>query len=197
VLYKTVQLHATPDSQISWWDNYEVIQCRGCDSISFRHVSGNSEDYEEGTGKYREEEKIFPSREAGRSPIEGCSSFPFTTRTIYSEVYAALNNNAPLLAAMGLRALIESVCKEQETTSKSLMGKINELADMGLLSKKQAEFLHAHRFMGNVAAHELKAPNQNELLAALDIAETLLKTIYILPHTVTTIRTGSNTAQNK
>ena len=52
---------------------------------------------------------------------------------------------------------------------------------MGLLSKKQAEFLHNHRFMGNEAAHEMVAPKPEHLVAALDIAETLLKTIYVLP----------------
>jgi len=35
--------------------------------------------------------------------------------------------------------------------------------------------------MGNVAAHEIVAPKPTELVAALDIAETLLKTIYVLP----------------
>jgi len=58
---------------------------------------------------------------------------------------------------------------------------IDELASVGLLSKKQADFLHSHRFMGNEAAHEIVSPKPEHLIAALDIAETLLKTIYILP----------------
>jgi len=52
---------------------------------------------------------------------------------------------------------------------------------MGLLSAKQAEFLHNHRFMGNEAAHEIVAPNRR-LVAAIDIAETLLKTIIFFRH---------------
>jgi len=35
--------------------------------------------------------------------------------------------------------------------------------------------------MGNEAAHEMVAPKPEHLVAALDIAETLLKTIYVLP----------------
>lgn len=61
---------------------------------------------------------------------------------------------------------------------------------MGWLSQKQAETLHMHRFMGNVAAHEIQAPKPQELIAALDIAETLLKTIYILPDMADSIKTG-------
>ena len=54
-------------------------------------------------------------------------------------------------------------------------------AEMGHLSNTQANFFHKHRFMGNLAAHEIVAPKPEHLIAALDIAETLLKTIYVLP----------------
>lgn len=68
---------------------------------------------------------------------------------------------------------------------------IDELADSGLLAKSQAELLHKHRFLGNVAAHEMKEPSPKVLNAALDIAETLLKTIYVLPGIADTIKTGN------
>lgn len=97
------------------------------------------------------------------------------------ETLKALSSGMPLLAAIGLRALIESICLEQKTKSRTLAKGIDELAANGLLSQKQAEFLHNHRFMGNVAAHEIEAPKPEHLIAALEIAETLLKTIYILP----------------
>ena len=42
--------------------------------------------------------------------------------------------------------------------------------------------------MGNAAAHEMIAPKATELVAALDIAETLLKTIYILPEVADLIK---------
>ena len=113
--------------------------------------------------------------------MPGHEAFPIKTKRVYLETLEALNGQIPLLAAIGLRALIESICLEQKTKSKNLAGGIDELASMGLLSAKQAEFLHNHRFMGNEAAHEIVAPNPEHLVAAIDIAETLLKTIYILP----------------
>jgi hypothetical protein len=134
-----------------------------------------------------EYESLYPNRMEEREPIVGYEAFPKRTRQIYMEVLKALNTGAPLLSAIGLRALIESVCLEQQTKAKNLAGGIDELADLGFLSKKQAEFLHEHRFMGNDAAHEIKAPEPQELVAALDIAETLLKTIYILPQTAAAI----------
>ncbi|HEX9989591.1 MAG TPA: DUF4145 domain-containing protein [Chloroflexia bacterium] len=188
VLHEITQRDSTPDDEIHWWETFQIIQCRGCDSVTFRKLSGSSEDFDEDGPVISQQ--LYPGRTAGKGPIKGSEWFPYTTDRMYREVLQALNNDAPVLAAIGLRALIESICIEQDAASKDLIGCIDELADMGLLAKYQAEFLHAHRFLGNVAAHEMKAPKPEELNAALDIAETLLKTIYVLPHVAATIRTG-------
>lgn len=166
---------------IQWWSTYQIIQCQGCETISFRESSSCSEDFDPSTGKMEETVTLYPDRLAGREPINGYDDFPIKTARIYLETIKSLNNQTPILAAIGLRALIESICLEQKTKSKNLAGGIDELASMGLLSKKQADFLHNHRFMGNAAAHEIISPEPQHLVAALDIAETLLKTIYILP----------------
>jgi len=171
----------TYDGNIQWWATYEIIQCLGCDDISFREVSTCTEDFDPLTGKLEESILLYPDRASGRDPMFGYEEFPTKTKRIYMETIKALNVGTPLLAAIGLRALIESICLEQKTKSRILAMGIDELADMGLLSKKQAEFLHNHRFMGNEAAHEIVAPKPEHLVAALDIAETLLKTIYVLP----------------
>jgi len=169
------------DGEIQWWRTYQIIQCLGCEDFSFRDSSACTEDYEPRTGKLTDTVLLYPDRVSGREPIEDYEEFPSKTKRVYLEILKALNGQTPILAAIGLRALIESICLEQKTKSKNLSKGIDELADMGLLSKKQAEFLHNHRFMGNAAAHEIVAPKPQHLVAALDIAETLLKTIYILP----------------
>lgn len=97
-----------------------------------------------------------------------------------------MGNNAPILAAIGIRAIIESVCKDLNTGKRNLEKNIDSLADLGHLSKTQADMLHNHRFMGNVAAHEIQPPKPANLIAALEIAETLLKTIYVLPKVAAT-----------
>jgi len=169
------------DGEIQWWESYEIIQCLGCDDISFRKVFACTEDFDPQTGQLEENISLYPDRTSGRNPMSGYEEFPIKTRRIYMETIKALNVATPLLAAIGLRALIESICLAQETKSHNLAKGIDELAKMGLLSEKQADFFHNHRFMGNEAAHEMVAPKPEHLIAALDIAETLLKTIYILP----------------
>lgn len=166
---------------IQWWETYEIIQCRGCDEISFRRTSTSTEDINLYTGKLEVTERLYPNPAETRQPMEGYEELPAKTWRVYREVLKALSHGTPVLAAIGLRAIIESVCLDQKTKSKNLAKGIDELADMGHLSKTQASFLHNHRFMGNVAAHEIVAPKAEHLIAALDIAETLLRTIYVLP----------------
>ena len=190
VIEEVKKSHQDDFGSIFWSYDFQVIQCRGCDVISFRQLFWSSDSFSPHTGDEVAVETLYPSRNFWRNPIIGYESFPARTIRVYLEVLTALNNNAPILAAIGLRAIIELICVEQNTTSNNLAGAINELAQVGLLSQNQAAYLHAHRFMGNVAAHEIVASTPQELMAALDIAETLLKTIYILPKVAASIQTG-------
>lgn len=190
--HNVIAEHTTQDDlngdDITSWTTYQIVRCLGCDDISFRRISACTEDYDPNTGKLEESEALYPDRTSGRTPMEDHDLFPTKTRRVYLETLKALNNQTPLLAAIGLRALIESICLEQKTKSRTLEKGIDELTAMGLLSSKQAEFLHNHRFMGNEAAHEIVAPKPEHLVAAVDIAETLLKTIYILPAKAETMK---------
>jgi hypothetical protein len=166
---------------VTWWNSYEVIQCGGCDTISFRRVHSNTDLFDGETGELEESIEIYPDPTKHREPIPDSDEFPALTRRVYLETLTAISNNAPILAAIGIRAIIESVCKDLATGKNNLAKNIDALADLGHLSKAQADMLHNHRFMGNVAAHEIQPPNPSNLIAALEIAETLLRTIYVLP----------------
>ena len=187
-LYSLDQSSDDDDSGVQAWSQHQVVKCCGCDEITFRVASECTEDIDYSTGKLITSEELYPSRAEGRAPMDAYHTLPTKTRRIYSETLKALNQNAFILSAIGLRAVIESICAEQSTTGKTLKDKIDELASSGLLSTRQAEFLHTHRFMGNAAAHEMLAPKPDEMIAALDIAETLLKTIYVLPEIAESIK---------
>lgn len=181
VIFSQDENDADDRNYIQVWTSDQVIRCCGCDTISFRHIRKCTEDIDPDTGDLVLTEELYPSRLEGRLPIGGHDSFPLATRRIYHETLKALNSNAYILAAIGLRAIIESVCVQEKTPGNDLNTKIKGLAKNGVLSERQAEFLHTHRAMGNSAAHEMVAPQATEILAALDIAETVLKTLYILP----------------
>lgn len=183
------------NDEYHWSVQYETIQCIGCDTVSFRIESWCEDDFDPYTGKPEPTEKLLPPRTTGRDPIPDHDEFlPPKIKRIYGEVLQALNNGLPVLAGIGLRALIEALCTDHKAKGKDLRAKINAMASMGVLAKAQSDLLHTHRFLGNVAAHEIEAAHPRELIAAIDIAETMIKTIYILPHLNNSIKTGRKQA---
>lgn len=172
------------DEDIQGVDIYELIRCSGCDSVSFRISSSNSEDVEyneEGNYFHPETEEIYPSRLMGRTSLEELYSLPDKVRSIYKETHKALCNKLNILAGVGIRALVEAVCSAESAKGRTLENKIDDLVKKGVLTSKNAKVLHKTRLLGNKAAHEIKAPSDSELDVAFDIVENLLETVYIIP----------------
>lgn len=178
------------DFDYYWNSHYQIIQCQGCKTISFRKTSSNSEDFEQ-INEYEDQirvyENIYPPRIEGRSGLEDTAYYlPSTVREIYTETLQALNNKSPILTGIGLRALVETVCKEEKAHGNSLEKKIDSLKEKGILTFIGAETLHNIRTMGNDAAHEVKPHSERQLSVAMDVIEHLLADVYILPKKVKT-----------
>jgi len=67
-----------------------------------------------------------------------------------------------------------------EVTGSSLERRIDALAKGGHISTADKRRLHAIRFLGNDAAHEVRQPKGYELKVALEIVEHLIKSVFIL-----------------
>ncbi|HKR02269.1 MAG TPA: hypothetical protein VJT09_16445, partial [Pyrinomonadaceae bacterium] len=80
-------------------DNFQIMQCQGCDSISFRKCHSDSEhmgwDEERGEGFYFDRVELYPSRVAGRHKLKQANFLPFEVSRIYDETHAALCNRQP------------------------------------------------------------------------------------------------------
>ena len=73
----------------------------------------------------------------------------------------ALSNKAHILAAIGIPAVVDAVCKDKGCSiPRDLEKSIDRLVEKGLLVADQAVFLHLQEFMGNAAAHEIAPPNR-------------------------------------
>jgi hypothetical protein len=173
------------DWSYSWCEDYQVIQCQGCKSLGFRLAKSNSEDHvtdEEGETIYPEDVSLFPPRIEGHKGL-GADAYllPVQLRRVYDETHKALTNQAPVLAGIGLRALVESVCKDNNAAGKNLQEKIDDLVKLAILTPGDAAVLHKVRTMGNAAAHETKPHTESQLQLALLIVEHLLHAVYILP----------------
>ena len=173
------------DFQFSWATDYQIVQCQGCKSISFRKASSNSEDYqhfEDGEVVEVVDETLYPSRLEGRKGLsEDAYYLPVKVNRIYNETFQALMSQSPILAGIGLRALLETVCKEKNAVGKDLFKKIDNLVSQTILTPVSASILHRIRALGNDAAHEVKPHTQKQLGLAMDVVEHLLRDVYILP----------------
>ena len=180
-----------------WSTEHQIIQCLGCKSISYRSVSSNSEDYfhdDSGNTFYEETEKLYPPRIAGTKGLgDEAIYLPQKVRHIYEETLTALSVSAPVLAGIGLRALVETVCKEKEAEGKDLLKKIDSLVEKRVLTPAGASILHKIRTLGNAAAHEVKPHSEKQLSLAWGIVEHLLKDVFILPKQVEAVFSGGET----
>ncbi len=173
---------------------FEIVECLGCDSISFRSTSQNSEDidsFSDETGEitYVVDEELYPNRIAGRKEIESSYLLPLGTLKIYKEAHKALCSRLRILAGIGIRVLVESVCREKGANGSNLEEKIDDLVNKGLLTIESAGTLHKTRLLGNRLAHEIIEPKDEELEIAMDIVENLLMSVYIIPKKASRLKT--------
>ncbi len=171
-------------------ENHYFAQCAGCDAYTYAISSWSEDDWDPQTGETVLRWKTYPRSASERRPMDDDHHLPSKIGSIYSEVVGAMNAQLPILAAIGLRALIEAICKDRSIIGKNLEKLIDGLAVNGVLSSAQATILHGHRFLGNLAAHEIVSAKPRELVAAIEIAETVLRTIYVLPELSKQITTG-------
>ncbi len=173
------------DIHMDWWTRHQVVMCQGCKTLSFRQVTGSTEDYEQvGDQEWISHERVqlYPARKTdSRGLGKDVERLPDEVARLYEETRTALVNAAPVLTGIGLRALVETVCKEKNAPGVKLFQKIDGLVTLGVLTKTDATVLHQIRAIGNDAAHEAKPHPDEQLSLALEVVEHLLKSVYVMP----------------
>jgi hypothetical protein len=162
---------------------YQIVSCLGCETKSFRKVFQDFElayQISDDDWEVPKEIDVYPKFIKGHRNLDDRSFLPDLVEGIYREVLLALQEDALILAGLGLRGTIEAVCNDLGVSGRNLEIRISKLATAGNISRKDAERLHGIRFMGNDAAHEIKKPKKTHLTVALKIVEHLLSSVYIL-----------------
>jgi hypothetical protein len=123
---------------------------------------------------------LYPVRTNGREPL--AHLLPMKVQRIYTESLRALNNEQPVLAGIGIRALVETICKDKAASGNNLEQRINALVMLGVLTPHGRDILHKIRTLGNQAAHEVKPHRPEQLELAIDVCEHILQGVYVYPH---------------
>ena len=194
IFAKIHQSDESPGGEIQVWDNYCIVQCQGCKIVSFCQESSCSEDMsydEQGEpAGYSVTQKLYPGRLAGRPLLEEIYDLPHGVAKIYKQTHEALCGKLSVLAGIGLRIIVEAVCSEKNASGKDLKEKIDDLVNQGIVTKDGADILHPIRLLGNKAAHETQTNTEDELYAAFEVVEHVLKAVYVIPKKAQKLRTA-------
>jgi hypothetical protein len=169
------------ETGIDMGTDYQICQCRGCETVRFRKASWDTSEIDPETEEPQTFEQIYPEVSQSRKLRTKTDDLPRSVGQIYAETVTAFNAGALTLAGGGLRAIVEAICINQMVKGGNLQEKIDDLVAKELLAKPQAELLHEERYIGNASLHEISPPTRQEIEDGLSIVEGLMNAIYTLP----------------
>src|SRR5690554_1229479 len=176
------KINGNQNDYLFWFESYQIIECLGCENISFRTIYGNSEmvdTNEYGEEIYWEEINIYPRFLKKGTEIFDVNYLPKKIREIYLETVNALKNDLFILASAGLRACIEAICIDKKIVKSNLSDKINSLSEKGYLTVNDSNMLHSIRFLGNDVLHNIDKPDQHTVYILFEIVNHTLESLYI------------------
>jgi Domain of unknown function (DUF4145) len=186
----TEEISDDPPAGIYGEDRYELLQCAGCDAVMLRHTSIHSEQTDE-EGNIRPAVTYYPPPTFRQPPrwlhaitVGGGDTFAiiwmpeFISRLI-REIYTALHGECLRLAAMGVRALLESVIIDCVSDLDSFHTNLAAFQKEGYISPHQKAILEATLELGHASIHRGYAPAREDIMETLDITENLIQTIYV------------------
>lgn len=186
VLFEHVVIDEQPGIEHIFKDKYMVIQCLGCEAVSYltedKYTSAPQlpeEDWMVNLTSYPK--SIYDNSDFTIFDYEKYDQFPNVVRDLYMEIESALKSESLILAALGLRTLVEAICIEQGMEGYSLADKIKSMESRGLISRNERPILDKLRKLGNASAHEIKKFSTEQLSYALDIVNHVLTGVYLLP----------------
>ena len=156
-------------------DVYVLLRCCGCDSVSLKHESFNEDD-EHSTIQ------AYPPRQFRKKPswFYEDALAEFIPRLL-KEIYGSLYSEHRAVSAMGIRALLELIMIEKVGDKGSFTKNVDTFEREGFISPLERELLEPVLEFAHAAMHRNHAPKMNELITALDVTESLIHTLYILP----------------
>jgi len=152
-----------------------ILQCCGCDDISFRCIT---HPFEFQDGKDKPEETLFPDR-SFKKRRRKFLPMPIHVTRLYQETVTAHDAKLVLLAAAGLRSLVEAIVVDKLDKTKygrNLESKIAALA--GTFESGVLAVLQEFREMGNKAVHAQVESDHLDIHRALYVVEGMLEYFY-------------------
>ena len=102
---------------INWADWYYIVECLGCDTISFVHRNYFSEADDCFPGGHDGvSTNVYPFRSENSRATKKTHNLSPRLRRIYNEIIDTFNRTSFTLCAAGLRAMLEGICADKGVT---------------------------------------------------------------------------------
>ena len=173
-----------PHASIYGCDTTLMLKCLGCGTIHMSVEEWFSEATDE-NGDPITTTLHYPATISRRRP-EWVNSLAMWNSPgilgLLREIYKALDNDQPRLAAMGTRALVEHIMAEKVGDRGSFSSNVKAFVDQGYLaSNDRADFEKALIETGHAAMHRSFLPNAEDLSVLMDMIENLIARLYVHP----------------
>lgn len=168
----------------------ELLRCCGCHHVHFRQSNWFSEDEDPETGLPIKHVVHYPPLTSRKKPKWLYPSYIAKNKiftqvvngdieNLIDEIYIALQNSAPRLALLGIRALMESIMLDKVGDHGSFKKNLNQFLGSGYISSKQKEILESVLEAGHAAMHRGYKSDSHEVSNLMDITESVIETIYV------------------
>ena len=178
VLFVTKTDWSDDECSMSGGDDYEVLKCGGCDRVVLRHTSWSTEDQGQTV-------RFYPPPMFRKQP-NWSLGFHLNSRTefvrqLLNEIYVGIQNGSRMIATMGVRALLEHVMIDSVGDHGGFDKNLTKFKEDGYISERQLATLKEVLEAGHATMHRSYQPSDMDLRACVDIAESVLQTIYVHP----------------
>lgn len=209
VLQHDVEGDPGESMQLLCTHEFSILQCMGCDAISFRQL----EEYPRfldvdgfvrrgALSSKRTFERFFPPRKNDSFEITAIRGLPDDLLIPLQETLECYNSDSRILCTAGLRLVTEILIDQvllikseikadpedpEKPNNLNLFGKLNLLLE----DKKYASIhdaLQEFRKLGNAALHNAARPSRKELRLGLDLLVQVLNQVFSMPEDVEKLR---------
>jgi hypothetical protein len=174
------------DDNVDGRDTWSIVECRGCQAVTFVHAHWMSEELEmtENGPALVIHRSLYPPAPTRKMP-EWSTDILLNigwVSELLNGIYAATGMQHYALAAMGLRSIVDFVVTAQAGDDNiGFLKKLNRLRDKRMITQTQVDVLYAAFDAGSATAHRGFSPTQEDVYTLLGITESLIEQVYINP----------------
>ncbi len=155
---------------------YQVLECQGCNNVTFRRRKWFSEWQDVDGPNY--EYTYYPPLVSRRKP-DWYNELPEKLRSVLDELYIALHADIRYLSAVAARTCLDMSICEKIGDIGTFKDKINKLETDDYITAAERELVEAVTEAGNASAHRGYKPDKKDLDSVIAILESLLHKFYI------------------